>query len=145
MNDILNHTFDVEVVTPISHTEIITVEGRCLVPHEIEEVDKNVDYDYETTRNNLHTLLTQGHEALAKALEIAKASEHPTAFEVVGNLMKQLSEVNYQLLELTEKRLKLKAQAQSKGGDIKNVTNNTAVFVGSTDELNKMIQRMGDK
>jgi len=76
------------------------------------------------------------------ALEVAKASEHPRAFEVVGNLMKQLSDVNAQLLDLHEKKQKLDLPAAKKEEASKQVTNNNAIFVGSTAELNKMLQNM---
>lgn len=101
--------------------------------------DKKVDSDFEETRRNLHDLLRQGQEALDAALEVAKQSEHPRAFEVVGQLMKNLSDINHQLLDLHTKHQTLtgskgKAQQQS-------VTNNT-VFVGSTTELSKMVESM---
>ena len=80
----------------------------------------------------------KGQEALNAALEVAKQSEHPRAFEVVGNLMKQLADVNQQLMDLHQQKAKL--DAPSKEGGAK-VTNN-AIFVGSTSELNKLIQNM---
>lgn len=128
----LNNVFNTEY--PV---EVISKEGEVTVPH--DEVNKNVDYDYDKTRGNLHTLLEQGKEALFYALEVAKQSEHPRAFEVVGGLMKQLSDINHQLLDLSEKRQKMKKSEESpQVGTV----NNTAVFVGSTDELNKMIKKM---
>lgn len=132
----LNNVFNTDY--PV---EVISKDGEVTIPN--NEIDKNVDYDYEKTRNNLHTLLEQGKEALFYALEVAKQSEHPRAFEVVGGLMKQLSDINHQLLDLSEKRQKMSKPSLSSDNK---VTNNTAVFVGSTDELNKMIQKMsGDK
>lgn len=134
----LNNTFDIETVHPTT-TEVITTNGEVIVPHDTK-VEQNVDYDYEKTRNNLHSLLQQGQDALYHALEIAKQSEHPRAFEVVGGLMKQLADINGQLLDLTDKRQKL---VSKKTDDTKpNVTNNNAIFVGSTSELNKMLKQM---
>jgi hypothetical protein len=120
--------------------EIITTSGEVIVPQDVE-VEKNVDYDYEKTRGNLHSLLAQGQEALMHALEVAKQSEHPRAFEVVGGLMKQLADINHQLLDLSEKRQKLTGKTKD-AEPSKQVTNNNAFFVGSTTELNKMIQNM---
>jgi hypothetical protein len=106
----------------------------------IPSSDDVVETDYEAARNNLHLLLFQGQDALMGALEVAKQSEHPRAFEVVGNLMKQLADVNQQLLALHQQKQKLD---EPKGGDAKKqVTNNNAIFVGSTSELNKMLQDM---
>jgi hypothetical protein len=109
-----------------------------IVP-EADKMAEKVDYDYEKTRNNLHSLLSQGQEALMYALEVAKQSEHPRAFEVVGKMVEQLAAVNLQLMELSEKKQKLagkKIEEPAAGG---NVTNN-AIFVGSTAELKRVIQ-----
>lgn len=106
-------------------------------------VDKNldkIDSDYADTRGNLHNLLEKGEEALLHALEVAKQSEHPRAFEVVGNMIKQLADVNQQLMDLHKQRQSFDDK-KDKGSDAKNVTNN-AIFVGSTSELNKMIGKL---
>jgi hypothetical protein len=78
------------------------------------------------------------------ALEIAKSSEHPRAFEVVGNLMNQLADINEQLLRIHERKQKLDSPKDNKDskGETNNVTNNNAIFVGSTSELNKIIHSM---
>jgi hypothetical protein len=86
--------------------------------------------------------LNQGQDALYHALEIAKQSEHPRAFEVVGNLMKQLADTNEQLLALSERKQKLDLPRPSAdGAPAKQVTNN-AIFVGSTSELSNLIKNM---
>lgn len=111
-----------------------------VMPKREVSIDKNldkVDSDYNDTRGNLHNLLEKGEEALLHALEVAKQSEHPRAFEVVGNMIKQLADVNQQLMELHKQRQSFDDKKE-KGSDAKNVTNN-AIFVGSTSELNKMI------
>jgi len=66
-------------------------------------------------------------------------SEHPRAFEVVGNLMKQLADINQQLLDLHQQKQKLETP---KEGSRKEVTNNNVIFTGSTAELNKLIKNM---
>jgi len=133
----LDEVFDVD--NP--KMEVITSAGQVITPHEPDRVDKNVEYDYEKTRSNLHSLLSQGQEALYHALEIAKQSEHPRAFEVVGNLMRQLSDINHQLLDLSDKRQKLSGKKESDKDQPTNVTNN-AIFVGSTAELGKIIKQI---
>ena len=105
-----------------------------------EPTPGNVDSDFEDARKNLHILLMQGEDALMGALEVAKQSEHPRAFEVVGNLIKQLADVNQQLMDLHKQKKQLEEPSASskKNG----VTNNNAIFVGSTTELNKLIKNM---
>jgi hypothetical protein len=140
----LNDTFNIEPVKEVEG-DLILNNGEVVVPDQ-GGVDGNIDYDYERTRGNLHSLLSQGQEALAAALNIAKESEHPRAFEVVGNLVKQLADVNHQLLDLSEKRQKLKDKSIKEDAPGSRVTNNNAFFVGSTTELNKMIKKMtGDE
>lgn len=138
LNDVFNLPAD---TIKASDTEIITTSGEVIVPI-ANTNDEAVQYDYDTTRNNLHNLLHQGQDALMHALEIAKSSEHPRAFEVVGGLMKQLADVNHQLLDLSEKRQKLLDKNKESADPSKQVTNNNAIFVGSTTELNKMLQNM---
>jgi len=137
-DDNLSKIFDVE---PLKPGEVASM-GQEIVPAS-NKVEENVNYDYDSARNNLHKLLNQGQDALYHALEIAKQSEHPRAFEVVGNLMKQLADTNEQLLALSERKQKL--DAPKPGADSqpnKQVTNNNAIFVGSTSELGNLIKNM---
>lgn len=134
IDDNLSEVFDVEVTEKSSD---------LIVPDTIEpaKVDDKIESDYESTRNNLNTLLITGENALLHALEVAKASEHPRAFEVVGNLIKQLADVNQQLMALHQQKQKLDG-VDGKAASGKQVTNNNAIFVGSTAELNKMIAKL---
>jgi Terminase DNA packaging enzyme len=104
----------------------------------IKTQEGKVETDYDTSRDNLRELLIIGQNALNHALEVAKQSEHPRAFEVVGNLMKQLADINQQLMDVHQQKQKLDAP---KKGAADKVTNN-AIFVGSTAELSKMIKKM---
>jgi uncharacterized membrane protein len=130
-DDSLSEVFDVQ---SIPKTEVITQDG------EIISTNNKVEDDFDTSRNNLRILLQQGQEALQKSLDVAMQSEHPRAFEVVGNLMKQLADINQQLLDLHQQKQKL--DEPSKADKAKQVTNNNAIFVGSTAELNKLIKNM---
>ena len=121
-------------IAPMGNTEVITKDGVV-----INDKTNKIEDDYEVTRNNLLLILSQGQQALMKSLEVANQSEHPRAFEVVGNLMKQLADVNQQLLDLHQQKQKLDAP---KEGAKKEVTNNNAIFVGSTADLNKMLKNM---
>jgi hypothetical protein len=136
-DDSLSKVFGVE---PLKQGEVVS-SGREIIP-ENKKIEENIDYDYDISRNNLHKLLNQGQDALYHALEIAKQSEHPRAFEVVGNLMKQLADTNEQLLKLSEKKQKMDAPKQVEQSPGKQVTNNNAIFVGSTSELSKLIDKM---
>lgn len=131
IDDRLSEVFDLE---PVSTVPVVIDTVTSL------QVNDKIESDYDTSRNNLHELLTKGQEALAYALDVAKQSEHPRAFEVVGNLMKQLADVNQQLLDIHQQKQKLDAPGKIEAS--KNITNNNAIFVGSTSELSKMIKNM---
>lgn len=107
----------------------------------VENAEAKIESDYDLTRKNLQELLETGSAALQSALEIAKESEHPRAFEVVGNLMKQLADINQQLMDIHQQKSKLDS---SRGIDTTktSTTNNNAIFVGSTAELSKIIKSL---
>jgi hypothetical protein len=108
----------------------------------VKTTEGKIENDYEHARDNLRELLITGQNALMHALEVAKQSEHPRAFEVVGNLMKQLADVNQQLLDIHQQKQKI----DSVNGKVADKVINNAVFVGSTAELSKMIKNMqGEK
>lgn len=128
----LSKVFDIEF-------EEVPDVPKPLVPA-VEVVDSSdrIETDYEKSRQNLHELLLHGQTALEHALSVAKQSEHPRAFEVVGNLIKQLADVNQQLMDIHNQKKKLEEPGKAAQ---KSVTNNS-IFVGSTAELNKMIKKM---
>lgn len=134
INDNLSNIFDIEL--PVKRE----VASEIIEPETEEDSNKRkIESDYDKTRKNLDELLSKGQEALNHALEVAKASEHPRAFEVVGNLMKQLADVNQQLMDIHKQKQKLD-QSDTKSAPIHSTNN--AIFVGSTSELSKMIQNM---
>ena len=70
-------------------------------------------------------------------IEIAKASQHPRAFEIVGQIIKTLADANKDLMSLHKTKKDIdkddtKSQAPS-------ITNNS-LFVGSTAELSKYLK-----
>lgn len=134
IDDRLSDIFDVPKMPELTGEVIDASTGEI-----IASADDKIEDDYDKSRTNLHDLLAKGHEALTHALDVAKQSEHPRAFEVVGNLMKQLADVNQQLLDVHQQKQKLDAP---KAADKAKVTNNNAIFVGSTAELTKMIKNM---
>jgi hypothetical protein len=89
----------------------------------------------------MYSLLQQGQDALQYALELAKGSDSPRAFEVVGTLMKNLSDMNLQLLDTHEKKQKISGKKTEEPGPQK-VVNNSIVFQGSTKDLYNMLQNM---
>ena len=97
--------------------------------------EDDIENDYKYQRENFYNLVEKGSTAIDGILELAKEGEHPRAYEVAGNLIKQVSEVAEKLGDLQEKMRKLKEVPDNAP---KNVTN--ALFVGSTAELQNMLK-----
>ena len=102
------------------------------------EVNENVDADFATARNNLHKIIHQGNDALEEALLVAKTSEHPRAFEVVGGLIKTLVDANKDLLDI-QKKLKDLKKNDDAAPATSNVKAENAIFVGSAAELQALV------
>ena len=97
--------------------------------------EEDIEKDYEYQRENFYKLVERGSVAIEGILELAKEGEHPRAYEVAGNLIKQVAEVTEKLGDLQEKMRKLKEVPDNAP---KNVTN--ALFVGSTKELQNILK-----
>ena len=117
-----------------NNTPIIEPEVLPTTIVEEEELD-DISTDYVTTRSNLKDLVAKGTEALDGILELAKESEHPRAYEVVGQMLKIVAETNRDLIDL-QKNMKELAKKEKTGPT--SVTN--ALFVGSTHELQKLLK-----
>lgn len=95
------------------------------------------DNDFEFARRTYHDILSKGSEAMDEMMDVARATEHPRAFEVLSTMMKTLADVNGNLLDLHKKKKDIdkKEVAALPGGGT--TTNN--LFVGSTTELQRFL------
>ena len=100
----------------------------------------NVKSDYEYSRDTYYELLEKGKMSLETMMEVARESEQPRAFEVLSNMIKNLSDVNDRLMDLNKKKKDLDRKEEIK--KIANTTNN--LFVGSTSELQKLLKNETD-
>jgi len=127
LNKNLSEIFDIE---PIKEKTIETL------PIVIEEPTNQIDADAEFARNNMRKLINNGNKALDELSFVANQSESPRAYEVLATMMKNLAEMNKDLLEIQKRKKELVPQSESNKG----VNIDKAVFVGSTNELLKMIK-----
>ena len=132
LDDVLGITDVVE-----NATKDVTPPREIVVP-ETKLNDEDIDNDYKYQRENFYNLIERGQDAITGILDLARESETPRSYEVAGNLIKQVAEVNEKLVDLQLKMQKLKEVPSNAP---KNVTN--SLFVGSTAELQKMLK--GDK
>jgi hypothetical protein len=118
-------------MVPLPENEVTTL---IKVPASDSKVE-NADKDYEYARENFYNVIEKGTHALEEMLEVAKASEHPRAYEVVSTIMKTLVDANKDLVSMSDKKVKdLKPEEQAQG------TVNNNLFVGSTNELQKVLK-----
>ena len=96
----------------------------------------DVKQDYETSRAALHMLVMKGQEAVDGILDVARASDHPRAYEVAGQLIKNVGDVADKLIDLQGKMKELDKE-EKKGPS----TVNNTMFVGSTADLQKMLKK----
>jgi hypothetical protein len=128
--DSLNDAFNVD-------GEIVPIESKSKI-EKIEAVASAVDdikKDYDYTRGNLYSLIEKGQEAINGILELAQESEMPRAYEVAGQLIKNVADATDKLMDLQKKLKDIEEERVTKGP----TTVNNALFVGSTAELAKLL------
>ena len=115
------------------------MEQKKFEPPVVREEDKDktdTDNDYKYSRENYYNLIEKGQEAIQGILDVAKEGQHPRAYEVAGALIKNVADTVDKLQDLQKKLKDLKELPKSANTQIKN-----ALFVGSTNELQKMLNR----
>ena len=135
----LADTFDVD--DAVDKRVPIVTESDIAVPE-----DNSVDSDAEAVRDTLYNLLKKGEEAFEDLKRIAVAEESPRSFEVLNSMLGQLSDIAVKLMDVHEKKGKIKKASASTDSDSKNVNNgtvnNNTVFVGTTTDLRRMLKRI---
>ena len=119
-----------------------------IVPAEVEKVQKkeksnvaHIGKDYEYTRGNLYSIIEKGQEAINGILVLALESEMPRAYEVAGQLIKNVADATDKLMDLQKKLKDVNEEEKTKGPS----TVNNALFVGSTSELSKLLKAQSKK
>jgi ubiquinone biosynthesis protein Coq4 len=100
-------------------------------------VQSDIDSDFEFARNNIRELAEKGKAAVDNILQVASATDHPRAYEVAANLLKSMSDINKDLIELQKKKRDLMPQKEQP-----QITVDKAVFIGSTSNLIKQIKQI---
>jgi hypothetical protein len=108
----------------VKQGEIISVE------------DNNIESDFNRVRSNINNLIEKGNTAIDNLLHVAKETEHPRAYEVAANLLKTMSDLNKDLLDIRKKKKELTGETHVSNAPLID----KAVFVGSTDQLIDLIK-----
>lgn len=116
-------------------SEVLDIEPIEIEPAPVMVVDTTED-DAEFARKNIRNLIEKGNVAMDNLLHVAKESEHPRAYEVAAGMIKNLSDLNKDLLEIQKRKKDLTGESLT----AKNINVDKAVFVGSTTELVKFLK-----
>ena len=127
--DTLNDEFNVK--GDIVQSEVVNDKIE-----KIKETSDDIKKDYTYTRGNLYSIIEKGQEAINGILELAQESEMPRAYEVAGQLIKNVADATDKLMDLQKKLKDVEEETKSKGPS----TVNNALFVGSTADLAKMLK-----
>jgi hypothetical protein len=119
-------------------TEPAEIQKHENIKPELKKSDtEDVKQDYETTRAQLHNLVMKGQEAVDGILDVARASDHPRAYEVAGQLIKHVADTADKLIDLQKKMKELDAEDKKSSPS----TVNNTMFIGSTADLQKMLKK----
>jgi len=142
LNETLSEVLDVDpivyddpVVVPTSPAPVVVVE-EAKKTEVVAPTDADVDADF--ARKNIKSLIEKGNVAVDNILQVAAASEHPRAYEVAAGLIKNLADLNKDLMEIQKRKRDLGPKETQGAGTTTNI--DKAVFVGSFTDLVKSIK-----
>jgi hypothetical protein len=104
------------------------------------DIEEDLNDAYQQSKENLQGILDQGKDAMEEILNIAKAGQHPRAFEVYATLLKNMTEANDRLLKIQKEMREM-----DKKKEVNNTNIDKAIFVGSTAELGKLLKGKKDE
>lgn len=119
---------------------IVDEEENINLPAVIAE--EQVEEDVAEARQNLGNAIELSQQAVQDMLTIAQQSQHPKAYEVLNSMIKTYADVSMGLVDLQMKRQRLEGKKKQEEGQ---QTINNNLFVGSTAELQKMLEDMKNK
>jgi len=112
--------------------DLIPVGNKKKAP-DVEMTETDLTSDYDFSRDQYHTLVNKGNEALDELLAVAKESESARAYEVAAMLIRNLSDTTKELLTLQKTKKEIEKDVQDPH------TVNNSLFIGSTKELQDLL------
>jgi hypothetical protein len=109
--------------------------------------EKLMEIDFIHTRNTLKRLLGRGEEMFEDMYRIAQESDNANSFDVAGKILKHLVESNQSLLDMHEKRQKIRKDLVGKPDLQQNnfSSKNVNIITGTTDDLLRLVQEQQEK
>ncbi len=131
----MEEIFDVTPTVPEEKKAPVVLQQHYNDP----DLKQDLTDAYQQSKENLQGIIDQGKDAMEEILNIAKAGQHPRAFEVYGTLLKNMVEANDRLLKMQKEMREMDGKKKD-NGDTKI---DKAIFVGSTAELSKILKNNG--
>jgi len=125
-----------EKISDALNIEFTPEETTSIVKPVPEKESTDLTGDFNSARSNISSLIDTGMTALDGILKVATESDSPRAYEVLSNMIRTLSEMNKDLMDIHEKM----SNTESKKITVKNTTNNS-IYVGSTSDLQNLINK----
>lgn len=125
----LNSTFNIEPIKEDLPVETAAVE---IVQSEISALNNDIKYVFGV----LNSTIEKSKEALDCALELAQETDSARAYEVVSQLVKQTVDSAEKIIDIHKKLNDMESEKKIST----NITNNNAVFVGTTAEALKLLK-----
>ena len=139
MNNFDKNMAEIFDLTPTIKEELpVVVKSTPL--YNAPDLEQDLGDAYQQSRENLQGIIDQGKEAMEEILNIAKAGQHPRAFEVYGTLLKNVVDANKELIAMQKQMRDMNGKKE-----VTNTTIDKAIFVGSTADLGKLLKDNGHK
>ena len=105
----------------------------------MKDSDQQIDDDFDFSRKVYLDLISTGQEALSNMINVADATEHPRAYEVLSGMIKNIGDINDKLMDHHKKKKEIhKTESKDSPAQIPSSTTNN-VFFGSTSDLQKLL------
>jgi hypothetical protein len=135
LNKNLSEIFDINPIPEEKKEKLPTVSVKYNKP----DIEEDLGDAYQQSKENLQGIIDQGKEAMEEILNIAKAGQHPRAFEVYGTLLKNMVDANKELLGIQKQMREMDKNKK----EVNNTNIDKAIFVGSTADLGKLLKDNG--
>lgn len=135
LNKNLSDIFDINPIPEEKKEKLPTVSVKYNKP----DIEEDLGDAYQQSKENLQGIIDQGKEAMEEILNIAKAGQHPRAFEVYGTLLKNMVDANKELLGIQKQMREMDKNKK----EVNNTNIDKAIFVGSTADLGKLLKDNG--
>ena len=133
VNDKLSDALDVNFETKEEETNLTAPDKK---EKRLAPSPETTVQDYNLVRSNLKDLISIGEDAVEGILKVAMEGDSPRAFEVAAQMIKTVAETNKDLIELHKKMKDINKEEIN----VNNTTNNS-IYVGSTRELQDLINQ----